>query len=997
MRQAKIALGWVVALACFVPAAIAQDFDVVRVGSDFERPVYATTPPGETARLFVLEQQTGRVRILDPADGSVQALPFLEIPVQTSGNEQGLLGLAFHPSYAENGWLFVNYTRRPDGATVISRWRVSAEDPNQVDPGSERVLLTQAQPFSNHNGGWLGFGPDGYLYAAMGDGGGPPLNRAQDLGTLYGTVLRLDVDVDEPPYYKAPVDNPFAEEASAALTWAYGLRNPWRCSFDRATGDFYIADVGQDAWEEINFQPAGHGGGRNYGWQVFEGEDCYRDDPSCGSGGFTEPLYAYPHDESSVGGESVTGGYVYRGPASSLRGLYLFADFISGRVWGLRHDGAAVVEFRDLTDAFQPNAGTLRFISSFAEDGAGNVYLLDLGGDVFKIQSNQAAAVDLVGPTNGEAGQRLAFQAVSSDESNPVDSVLWDMGDGVELATVGGAVEYAYKAPGTYTVTANAALSAGGSAVGQITVAVADFSPDEPLGELFVQFEGDDRAILQWHGGNDAAVDLARYDVYMQRGAEAFQYVTGVRRTFYRVDNLSPGAAYTFNVQAVYEGEISGETVSAVVMAPSGDGDEKPFHLRFPHVVDNDQWWTGIVIVNPNEEAAETSLRVLGQMGNVITDQGALTQLGPGEKSVGLGYQYYDQDIFIPNVWFDLASSRPLIAFELFGQEFGVMSGLEVSGRLQRRGFLPAAKADAERYAGISLVNASEGQTCNLILKGFDGDGALLAQAEARIPPLGKLLNVAQDLFGELWREDIETILWEADQPVTGFQIWGDLQWSQQNGMLTAHSGALRNILPVIEPGGAIVLQNTAPVENRVTLIANQNDGVTRDKKNYVLPPYGRLSLPADVAVTPDFAGSAVIESSATLNALFELRRIRRGRENFTEAIPAQSATGAEFVYPHVASGDQWTTEIMLVNAGDEAADAVFEAYDGQGRFLERVTRSVPAFGRIHLKARELFENAAAIAYLRVAAGQPTFVGHLIYYTNEGWGSVMGGAPTPPL
>ncbi len=986
--------GWLAAGFCLSQPA-EQDYRVVRVASGLDRPVYALSPPGDGDRLFILEQKTGRVRILDLAQGQLAATPFATIGVAVAGNEQGLLGMAFHPDYAQNGWFFVNYTRPADGATVISRWQVSDEDPNRVDPGSERVLLTVAQPFSNHNGGWLGFGPDGFLYAAMGDGGGPPLNRAQDRSTLYGAILRLDADQVSAPYYQAPQDNPFAEEAGGALIWAYGLRNPWRCSFDRLTGDLYIADVGQDAWEEINFQPAGLGG-QNYGWQVFEGSACYLNNQACGNAGFVEPLYAYPHDDSTLGGESVTGGYVYRGPAASLRGVYVFADFLSGRIWGVRHDGATVTELLDLTDSFQPEQGALSLISSFGEDAFGNLYITDLGGDVFKLESTRDAAVDLVGPAAGEVGEPLVFRAVSNDEGDPVESSLWDMGDGVELAILGGALEYAYKQPGTYAVSVNATLSSGAAAEAQTEVAVADFAPDEPLAGLTVQFEGADAALLQWHGGSDASVRLLRYEVYAQRDGGPRELLASSWGGSYTAKGLTPGADYVFSVETVYEDGVAGETIQTAATAPNVDASAKRHHLRFPHVVENEQWWTGVVIVNAGDEPADISLRVLGQLGNVITDQGTLTRLEPGEKSIGLGYQYFDQEIFIPNVWFDLASTSKLVGFELFGQGFGVMSGLEVSGRLLRRGFLPVGRAGGDRYVGISMVNASEDQACNLRVKGFGEDGALLSENTVAIPPLGKVLRVVQDLFGEAWRENVETVMWEADQFVTGFELWGDLNWSRQSGMLTANSGAVRNFLPLVEPGGAILLQNTAAAANEVELLAYDDSGQLRQKQTYALPAYAQLSLSAD-AVAPNFSGSVTLISSGALNAVSELQRVRKEEERFSEAVPAQSQTGSEFLYPHVASNEQWTTEIILVNTGEDADTATIEAYDGLGRFVARETRDIPGRGRLHAEARALFDDASSIAYLRVTTNQPDFVGHLIYYSNDGWGHVMGGAPTPPL
>lgn len=320
--------------------------------------------PGDgSGRLFILEQP-GRIRIVD--DGSLLDAPFLDIVdrVTSEGNEQGLLGLAFHPRYAENGRFLINYTDR-NGDTVISAWTVS-QDPNRADAGSESVVLSVDQPAGNHNGGHLVFGPDGYLYVGLGDGGGggDTYGNGQNGQTLLGAMLRLDVDGAQP--YAIPQDNPFVDDPAVRdEIWAIGLRNPWRYSFDRLTGDLYIADVGQNAYEEVNFQPAG-GGGENYGWPIMEGLHCFRGE-GCETAGLVMPIWEYDHSA----GCSITGGHVYRGSRyPMLQGIYLVGDYCSGTIWGLApgEDGSwqsAVLE--------QTNAR----LTSFGEDEAGELYLVD--------------------------------------------------------------------------------------------------------------------------------------------------------------------------------------------------------------------------------------------------------------------------------------------------------------------------------------------------------------------------------------------------------------------------------------------------------------------------------------------------------------------------------------------------------------------------------------------------------------------------------------------
>ncbi len=328
-----------------------------------------------SGRLFVLEQ-AGAIRIIQ--EGFVLDQRFLDIRerVGTAGNEQGLLGLAFHPAYAENGYFYVNYTDL-NGDTVIARYSVS-EDPNRADPDSESVLLRVAQPYQNHNGGMVAFGPDGYLYLGLGDGGsgGDPLGNGQSTDTLLGKILRLDVDGGQP--YAIPPDNPFAESGGLPEIWAYGLRNPWRFSFDAATGDLYIGDVGQNQWEEIDFLPAGHPGGANFGWNTREGMHPFEGAPPEGAQ-LIEPVAEYSHSDRRC---SVTGGYVYRGAGlRAWQGVYLYADYCTGEVWGLLRTPEGEWSNERLFDL---NVS----VTSFGLDEAGELYLLERGGTIYRLAAD---------------------------------------------------------------------------------------------------------------------------------------------------------------------------------------------------------------------------------------------------------------------------------------------------------------------------------------------------------------------------------------------------------------------------------------------------------------------------------------------------------------------------------------------------------------------------------------------------------------------------------
>ncbi len=392
-------------------ASAQQTLTSERIATGLARPVLVTHAPGDRDRIFIVEQRTGstgRVRIYDLTTNTLLATPFLSVTGVATGSEQGLLGLAFHPDYANNGHFFVNYTASGTNATWVVRYTVS-EDPNVADPGTAQPVITFSQPQSNHNGGWIGFGPDGYLYIPTGDGGGAndqgtghsPGGNAQDItDNRLGKTLRLDVDGDDFPAdpnrnYAIPLDNPFVGITGDDEIWAYGLRNPWRCSFDRETGDFWIADVGQNAWEEINVQPAASAGGENYGWRCMEGFACTGlDGCTCNHESLTLPIHAYSH---AGGNCSISGGYVYRGATMPhLRGTYFFADFCSNRIWTLRYEDGQVVDLTERQAELVPDVGSIASVSSFGEDARGELYICDLnGGEIFRIKPR--CPVDLNG------------------------------------------------------------------------------------------------------------------------------------------------------------------------------------------------------------------------------------------------------------------------------------------------------------------------------------------------------------------------------------------------------------------------------------------------------------------------------------------------------------------------------------------------------------------------------------------------------------------------
>lgn len=342
----------------------------------FDRPLNIQHAGDETNRLFV-EEQSGLIYVFVNDEQTSEKTVFLDISERVTDrqNEQGLLGLAFHPEYESNGYFYVNYTAAGSGDTIISRFSVSDNNPDQADPGSELEILTFNQPFGNHNGGHLAFGPDGYLYISVGDGGGAgdPNQNAQNRTTLLGSILRIDIDdsADE-KQYGIPDDNPYAgnDEGYREEIFAYGLRNPWRFSFDTETGNLWAGDVGQNNREEIHIIE----NGLNYGWNIIEGSQCYQSS-NCDKTGLELPVFEYSH---SNGNQSVTGGYVYRGPSfQQLEGYYIYADFISGRIWALN---SSDINNPENTELIQAGFN----ISSFGTDQNNELYICGFDGKIYR-------------------------------------------------------------------------------------------------------------------------------------------------------------------------------------------------------------------------------------------------------------------------------------------------------------------------------------------------------------------------------------------------------------------------------------------------------------------------------------------------------------------------------------------------------------------------------------------------------------------------------------
>ena len=512
---------------CLLIPLFAQEanFRLVLVTSGLSAPTDIQNAGDGSGRLFIV-QQSGVVRIV--RDGALLPQPFLDIRARTrAGGERGLLGLAFSPGFAGNQRFYVNYTDLI-GNTVIAMYRVTS-NPDAADSANETVLLNIAQPFENHNGGQLKFGPDGYLYIGMGDGGagGDPMNNAQNRNSLLGKLLRIDVE-SQPGRVAIPPDNPFVNaQGVRPEIWALGLRNPWRFSFDRATGDLFIADVGQDIWEEVNFTPAASRGGENYGWNSMEGLVCYR--AGCSMQGLALPVAVYRHENGDC---SVTGGHVYRGRLSpGLRGAYIYADYCTGRMRVLRHENGQWLGGVALSSAGQ--------ITTFGEDEAGEIYAANGGaGTLLRIEGSRAPRIPASGIVNAAtfspglvAGSlTTVFVAGVLDDpgavsapSIPLPPVLG--GVSVTVNGVAAPILSVANTNGSEQVTFQAPFDPGSGATASIVVSRAGFS-SAPVAVPILNVQPGVYPVVV----HNADYSLVTEQRPLQRNEYAFVYAAGLGR-----------------------------------------------------------------------------------------------------------------------------------------------------------------------------------------------------------------------------------------------------------------------------------------------------------------------------------------------------------------------------------------------------------------------------------------------------------------------------------
>ncbi len=449
----------------------------------FNRPVDFQSPGDGSGRLFVVEQ-AGVIKVFDNRSDIGSANVFLDIRgrVRDQGNEEGLLGLAFHPNFASNGYFYVDYTASNPRRTVVTRYRADPNNPDRVLTDSATVILEVNQPYSNHNGGQIVFGPDGYLYVALGDGGsgGDPHDHGENPATLLGSILRIDVDGGSP--YAIPSDNPFVgnNQGYREEIYAYGLRNPWRISFDSSTGRLWAADVGQNLYEEVNIIEKG----ANYGWDVMEGLHCYEPTMGCNQTGLTLPVWEYSHDL----GISITGGYAYRGSsASSLAGRYVFADYGTGRIWALTYDGAQA--------QVQEIMNTGLSISSFGVDAQQELYALAFNGRIYRFTEASLPPVTITAAATATEGAAANFTVTSSPAPSANLTVNLSVADAPHSDFVAAANEGAGKTV-TVTVETGNGYMVGNPGSASVTVSDNDPTMVTLSGAAGNLIEGDAKDIL---------------------------------------------------------------------------------------------------------------------------------------------------------------------------------------------------------------------------------------------------------------------------------------------------------------------------------------------------------------------------------------------------------------------------------------------------------------------------------------------------------------------
>ena len=592
------------------------------------------------------------------------------------------------------------------------------------------------------------------------------------------------------------------------------------------------------------------------------------------------------------------------------------------------------------------------------------------------------------GPTTVSVGQTAIFNIDITDNID-IASIALDYGDemSAKAASISNEYSHVYTAEGVYTVKLTATDNNGSSSSEQLTIFVTPLDVDIPVGNLKATPLGNGQMMLTWTGGSDDQAELILFII--KRGTTttkvALNDITSVTSWSYIDKNISTDQEYTYEVQAEYAGGVKG--IASQVTASQDDLQQK---VTFPHVAQNEQWWTGIVLVNTAKNDQELTFVPVDKNGDVIAGGVNLLELAAGEKTVGLATNYFSQSTLDQISWFYVLTSDLITGFELFGQEDQIMAGVEVDQRLDFNGHFLVGQANDNLFSAFSLINMDWTNANSIFFSGYSADGTVLATNSSQMAVGEKQALTVQDMFGETYDPAITSVSWSADGPVWGFGLWGDLGFSYESGSPTQQYGKLDSWIPMAESGSNFILQNSARTTNSIEVKAYSNDGTLVSTLNLELAMLEKKEWLTDSLFGNGFAGSIHIKSTGACNALVDIKRSNNDGD-MSEAVAAQTASGYEFTFAHVASNNQWTTELMMSNARDKSEQLIMIGRDILGNAIETIEVQVAGHGRLHSRVKDLFSKADQIAYITAKATAKSFAGHLIYYTNDGWGHLMGG------
>ena len=599
-------------------------------------------------------------------------------------------------------------------------------------------------------------------------------------------------------------------------------------------------------------------------------------------------------------------------------------------------------------------------------------------------------------PSTGTQNDSLNFLVNATDTDGDPLTYNWDWGDGT-IAGSGDSTSHTFTIVSTYLITVTVTDDLGGSDSKSRYIEIGHSETSLPIfvDQTAATSNGNSSVFLSWQGGVTAGQQLSHYNVYEQRNTKALFLLGTTTNTMYMANGLTGNTTYTFSVQPQFISGKTGSNTDIVITTPNED----LYQIRFNHVAQNSQWFTGIVLVNPNVSTADITFILVKNDGSEVVSNN-LTQLDPGEKVVGLVNGYFDQSDLDSASWMVAQSSQSLVGFELFGlNSFANMSGIQVGTEGFNQGVFAVGQADNEQYVAMSWVNPSLTQSATIQLFGLAEDGTVLATESTIVDPKGKLVDVVQNLMGANWSSDIVAIRWESDSPVHGFELWGDISpRNRMSGMPSLPSGGKTLVLPWLEENAVAQIVNPNDVANSITYTLYTKKGSILGSKTYQMDSNEHINITSASFGSVSLEGSLIITAQYPVTGVVDLYRDRGNGEVMSEAIPGQVLAGDKLVFSHIASSSQWSTELFLVNLESSTNAINLSSYTKEGVFLETIKVNLRGNGMIQDKVLNLgFSQLSSIGYIIAESTSGNMVGHLIYYTNTGFGHVMGGTSVTPL